>query len=116
MLDIEYSAKVTYLENLSIIVNTMLTLLDNRKWVIKSIVTYSNSLKRGSKGSSNPRGFYIATLVVDVKHKNGRIFALTILGAAIKSVYLFEPAIYENLNALQVVRCRVILKYLISIN
>ena len=63
MLDVEYSTKVTYLVNLSTRVNTASKPLDNGRWVIKSIVTYSNGLEGGSKGSNNPRGFYVTTLV-----------------------------------------------------
>ena len=63
MLDIEYGTKVIYLENLSTIVNTALKLLDNGRGVIKSIVTYSNGLEGGSKGSNNSRGFYVTNLV-----------------------------------------------------
>ena len=63
MLDVDYGTKVKYLENLSTIVNTVSKPLDNGRWVIKSIVTYSNGLEGGSKGSNNPRGFYVSTLV-----------------------------------------------------
>ena len=63
MLDVEHSTKVTYLENLSAIVNTASKPLDNGRWVIKSIVTYSNGLEGGSKGSNNPRDFYVTSLV-----------------------------------------------------
>ena len=63
MLDVEHSTKLTYLENLSTIVNTVSKPLDNGRWVIKSIVTYSNGLEGGSKGTNNPRGFYVTTLV-----------------------------------------------------
>ena len=63
MLDVKHGIKVIYLENLSTIVNTATKPLDNRKWAIKSIVTYSNGLEGGSKGSNNPRGFYVTTLV-----------------------------------------------------
>ena len=63
MLDVEHITKVIYLEKLLTIVNTGLKPLDNGRWVIKSIVTYSNGLKGGSKGSNNPRGFYLTILV-----------------------------------------------------
>ena len=63
MLDVEHGTKVTYLENLLTIVNTALKPLENRRWVIKSIVTYLNGLEGGSKGSNSPRGFYVTTLV-----------------------------------------------------
>ena len=63
MLDVKHGTKETYLENLSTVVNTTSKLLDNGKQVIKSIVTYSNGLEGGSKGSNNPRGFYVTTLV-----------------------------------------------------
>ena len=63
MLDVEHGIKVTYLENLSATVSTASKLLDNGRWVIKFIVTYLNGLKGGSKGSNNPRRFYVMTLV-----------------------------------------------------
>ena len=63
MLYIEHGTKVIYLENLSIILKNVSKPLDNGSWVIKSIVTYSNSVEGGSKGSNNPRGFYVTTLV-----------------------------------------------------
>ena len=56
MLEVEHGTKVTYLENLSTIVNTASKPLDNGRWVIKSIIIYSNGLEGGSKGSNNPRG------------------------------------------------------------
>ena len=63
VLDVEHDTNVTYLENILAIVNTVLKPLDNVKWVLKSIVTYSNGLEGDSKGSNNPRGFYVTTLV-----------------------------------------------------
>ena len=63
MLNVEHGTKVKYLENLLTIVYTISEPLDNRKWVIKSIVTYSNGLEGGSKNINNPRGFYVTTLV-----------------------------------------------------
>ena len=63
MLDAKHSTKVTYLENLSTIVNTTSKLFNNERGVIKSIITYSNGLERGFKGMNNPRGFFVVTLV-----------------------------------------------------
>ena len=59
----EHGTKVTYLENLSTIVNTTAKLLDNGRLVIKSTVIYPNGLEGGSKCSKNPRDFYVTTLV-----------------------------------------------------
>lgn len=53
----EQGINVTNFENLSTIVNTASKPLETGRWVIKSIVTYSNGLEGGSNGYSNPRGF-----------------------------------------------------------
>ena len=48
--------KVTYLENLSIIVKTELNPSEIGKWVIKLIVTYSNGKLAGLSGYKSPIG------------------------------------------------------------
>ena len=57
VLVVEHGKNVIYLENRSTMVNTASYPLDIGRWVIRSMVTYSNGLDGGSKGYNRPNGF-----------------------------------------------------------
>ena len=90
--------KVTHLENLLTIVKTESNPSEVDKWVIKSIVTYSNGQLAGSNSYKNPMvpklKFYSTTIL----HIPYKIFEQQHVAQAKKNAKILKHAVYTCLN------------------